>query len=372
VKKPDLLFVFKLPPPINGATNANNYLYNSNLLKEQFNCRYINSGLAKRSDDFGKVRLGKLLNYLKAIIKLKGILLTQKVDSVYITIAPVGPAFIKDSVFVFISKLFRKRIIIHLHGKGIDKKASSGKFWKKYYRLLFKNTSIICLSNKLLEDIQYVYDGKPFIVPNGIPVIDYDNIMITPTDKPIILYLSNLYIQKGVLDFVSSIEKLRLINRDFEAWIVGNSTVELSIEELKTEIRNKNLQDFIKVKGPIYGMEKHEVLKQVSVLVFPTAWPNEAFPIVNLEAMNAGLPIISTPEGGIPDQIIEGKNGFLVSKEGHEVIAEKINLLLSDNDLYLRIANNNKSKFQKHYTLSIFENNVADVFNKVLNRQETN
>jgi glycosyltransferase involved in cell wall biosynthesis len=361
-----------LPPPVNGATNANKYLFQSVLLREQFNCRYINSGLAKRSDDFGTVRLGKFFNYFKAVFKLLITLLFKKNNLVYITIAPVGPAFLKDSLFVFISKLFRKKTIIHLHGKGIDKKARSGKFWKIYYRLLFKNTHVICLSEKLIKDITFVYDKQPFIVPNGIPVVDYDRIKVSTPVKPIVLYLSNLYIRKGVLDFVNSIEKLKKTDTNFEAWIVGNSTVELSIDELKKEIVSKNLQDLIEVKGPKYGKEKYEILKQASVLVFPTAWPNEAFPIVNLEAMNAGLPIISTPEGGIPDQIIDGLNGFLVPKDDHSQIAEKINTLLSDSNLYKNMAENNRKKFHKFYTLESFEKNIAHVFHTILNNSEQN
>ena len=147
---------------------------------------------------------------------------------------------------------------------------------------------------------------------------------------------------------------------------MGNSTVELNIEELTAEVKKKKLDGFIKVKGPIYGEKKNKILKQASVLVFPTAWPNEAFPIVNLEAMQAGLPVISTSEGGIPDQITEGENGFLVPKEEHKKIAEKINLLLKDNELYQKISDNNKVKFQKQYTLENFEKNIAKVLQKAI------
>ena len=215
--KHKVLFLFKLPPPVNGATSANNYLYRSEILKKQFNCRYIHTGLANKSDDFGTVRPGKIWQYVKTLLTVTGTLATKKTDLVYITIAPAGTAFIKDSVFVVLAKVFRKNIVIHLHGKGINKKAASLKNLKKYYRFVFRNTTVICMSKKLTKDIETVYKGYPSIVPYGVPVVNYNLIKELTPEEPVVLYLSNLYIRKGVLDFVSSIEELRKINSNFES-----------------------------------------------------------------------------------------------------------------------------------------------------------
>ena len=79
---------------------------------------------------------------------------------------------------------------------------------------------------------------------------------------------------------------------------------------------------------------KSKVFENLPVLpLFSTFYHNECFPLVLLEAMEHGLPCISTTEGGIPGIVDDGKTGFLVPKHDVAVLADKILLLLNDSVL---------------------------------------
>lgn len=370
--KKSVLFIIKLPPPTNGATLANSFVYNSQIIKNSFNCHFINYGLTKKNDQFGKLKLQKTIIYAKCLLQLWYLLIFKKINASYITIAPKGFGFFKDSIFVLFLKIFRKRRIIHLHGKGIDEKASKSKLWKKYYSFVFKNAELICLTPKLVDDIRKVYKSDPYLVPNGIPQCDYQKINALPKDHHVLLFLSNLYISKGILIFIDAVEILikQKKTKSFQAWIVGNETDELSYSSLSRIIISKGLEKTIHFLGPKFGDEKCRIYKSADVFCFPTHYPNETFGIVNIEAMEAGLPIVTTPEGGISDIIDEGVNGYLVPQKDPASLADKVLTLLENPSLREKMGVNAREKFIKNYTVDHFEARLTNIIHN--NNEPTN
>ena len=95
--------------------------------------------------------------------------------------------------------------------------------------------------------------------------------------------------------------------------------------------------------------------------LFPTFYHNECFPLVLLEAMEHGLPCISTTEGGIPGIVDDGKTGFLVPKHDVAVLADKILLLLNDSVLRSNMGKVGREKFEKEFTLEVFEKRMVEI-----------
>lgn len=368
MKKEHILYVFKLPPPINGATTANFYLWKSKILREKFNGYYLNYGLSRTNHDFGTIRFGKIKHYFYSFAKCLFWLTTKEIDLCYITIAPRNIGFVKDSLFILLFKIFKKKYVIHLHGKGINEKVRYSKLWRLYYEFVFKKSHVICLSERLIKDISRIYHQNPFLVPNGIETYNYQHNK-NNKDKLIILFLSNLYIQKGVIDFIKAIKILSKNTKvKFEALVVGNSTRDITFIELREMVKKNEMEKWIKILGPKYGSEKIEILGNSDLFVFPTY--NETFGLVNLEAMAAGIPIISTNEGGIPDVVEDGINGYLVEKNEPEKLADKMKILLEDENLRQTMGETNKKKFKMNYSKDHFEKNISKVFTSILNQKQ--
>jgi glycosyltransferase involved in cell wall biosynthesis len=116
--------------------------------------------------------------------------------------------------------------------------------------------------------------------------------------------------------------------------------------------------------GPKFGDAKCQIYKSSDIFCFPTYYPNETFGIVNIEAMEAGLPIITTPEGGISDIIEEGINGYLIPQKDSASLAEKIALLIENPSLRRKMGINAREKYLKYYTVEHFERRLTEIINK--------
>lgn len=81
--------------------------------------------------------------------------------------------------------------------------------------------------------------------------------------------------------------------------------------------------------------------------------------------MQHNLPCISTTEGGIPDIIDDGKIGFLVPKYNAQTLAEKIQVLLTDAELRQRMGKAGREKFEKDFTLEVFEKRMDEILNNM-------
>lgn len=111
--------------------------------------------------------------------------------------------------------------------------------------------------------------------------------------------------------------------------------------------------------GKKYNEDKKIFFENADIFIFPTL--NEAFGLVLLEAMQHHLPCVSTTEGGIPGIIDEGKTGFLVPKHDAETLANKIEFLLTDSALRKRMGEAGREKFEKEFTLEVFEKRMAEI-----------
>lgn len=107
---------------------------------------------------------------------------------------------------------------------------------------------------------------------------------------------------------------------------------------------------------------KSKVFENPPVLpLFSTFYHNECFSLVLLEAMEHGLPCISTTEGGIPGIVDDGKTGFLVPKHDVAALADKIQLLLNDSVLRSNMGKAGREKFEKEFTLEVFEKRMVEI-----------
>lgn len=365
VKSKKILFLGHLPPPWHGVSAINTWILNSSRLTSEFRFIVINLTTASSIADIGKTSLLKYFSTIRIFLTTLYKLLVTNPKLGYITLTPSGVAFFKDSIILLLLKLFRIPVVVHSHGKGITDWVNKQPAWvAKYYRFVLKRTHLLVLGKNLVEDTRIVYKDDPIILPNGIPIIEYTPTSVKNSDCIQLLYLSNLMKYKGVLDFVESLKILHEKGYDFHANIIGASG-DVTVEYVKQLVEKYKLQDKVDVLGPIYNEEKYEYLYNSDVFVFPSYY--EPFGLVILEAFQAGIPVIGTTEGCMPEIIENKKNGFIVETQNPKGISEALIKFIDDPDLIEEIGKRNKDKFDSKYTLEVFEQNLSNIFNKVLN-----
>lgn len=352
-----------LPPPYYGSNIAVKDLVTSPHLVQEFELDILPISYNYITESVGKLELKKIfLTFKFFFIILKKSF--QKYDLVYYVPAVTGFAFIRDLVLLLPLKISKKKIIIHLHGKGINNKANKSKIYKVLYRYFFKNTTVICLSERLVYDIKDVFKGQIYIVNNGIKPETY----LTHKNRnetPVILFLSNFIESKGILVLLEAAHILKSQKFEFRLNLVGVSRGDI-MDKINYLISRYNLESHILSIGPKYGKEKKEAFQNADIFVFPTFYSLETWGLVNIEAMQAGLPVISTDEGAIPDIVDDGVTGFISKKQDPIDLANKIAVLLKDENLRVEMGEKGREKFLNNYTYDLVEKKIIKIFYKVI------
>lgn len=365
-KKPKVLFLLHLPPPVHGAAMVGQYIKDSSLINNELNCRYINLGISTSINDIGKTNVRKFHQYLSILYQLLVQLLIFKPQLCYLTITAKGSGFYKDFPLIILARIFKRKIVIHFHNKGVSDKQD--KFIDhSLYKLAFKNVDVILLSKYLYSDVQkYVPEKRVHYCSNGIPEkASLSNIKesVTLNKKVEILFLSNLIEAKGVFVLIDACKILHEKQIPFHCTIVG-SEGSISAEQLQSRVTNLGLNEFIQYVGRKYGTEKDFFFTKADIFAFPSY--NETFGLVILEAMQFLLPVISTFEGGIPEIIEDGTTGFLIPQKNVEKLAEKLETLICDDQLRKQMGAAGRAKYEKEFTLNIFEEKLQTILNCII------
>lgn len=363
-----ILFLVQLPPPIHGASAVNQSIKDSTLINSTFSTAYINISPAKDLTDIGKLSTGKLFSLIRIIVSSTFTFIKLKPDLVYITLSPHGFAFYKDGLIALIIKSLGGHVVFHLHGKGIEKETKSSRFKKAIYKLVFKNSNIIHLSDKLFFDINDIRDHSMSItaIPNGINSSEY--VADTRKQQAVnFVYLSNLIPAKGA-DVL--IRATNLIDRKyaerFKVKIIGKPSNNSYLQELNSLI-TEDTSGIITILGPKYGTEKVCELVTSDVFILPTK--NDCFPLSILEAMAAGLAVISTNEGAIADIVDHGITGDIIPDTNPYSLATAMTKHIEDRAYSEACAKAALEKFNLKYTQEIFEKKLAATLIKLIEQR---
>ena len=163
------------------------------------------------------------------------------------------------------------------------------------------------------------------VIPNGVEIPD------VATDvravDPVGMMIANLRPMKGHLDLV---EAMRLVEHRPLIRLVGEGPERSRVEAAISAAR---LDPWFRLEGSVPNAASH--LGEVQFCVQPST--DEGLPNAVLEAMAAGLPVVSTRVGGIPDLIDDEVTGLLVAPGDPEALAAAVTRLVTDESLRLRL-----------------------------------
>lgn len=361
--KKKVLFIGRFPPPMHGAAKMNNLYYKSKNIRNEFKVKKIKINSFDSLEEMGKYTLSKFIGFFKVLFTLIYQLTIFRPNIVYFELAATGVAFYRDSIYVIICKLFRKKIIFAFHSKGISSKLTTP-FTQKYYKYILRKTKIILLSPRLYNDIEKIVPKKNVkYIGNGIfdEITDKEFIKIINSRKKqkkiTLLYLSNMIESKGPIDTLKICKGLQNKKINFECLFVGNFQDIKFKKTFEEKLKKLSLEKECKYLGPKYNQEKNEILSKTHFLIFPTTYPIECYPLVILEAFMFGIYVLSYDNAAIKDIISHPNLGKVANQNNYQELEKDIKKRITNppNTSFIR------KTFKKDYTFNISETKLLSL-----------
>jgi len=364
------------PPTVGGITTCMLNVLTSNLNKKfkfiTFTTTRPTIGLVKDVFDYTllfHIELKNLfrsaLTTLQHLIKFPIILITGKFEIIHINTTDYLP-FWESLIYVLISKFFLRKTILHIHATNFYKFYCNGNFISKILiiKTLMMADNIIILSPRQKKlFMKFVPEDKLSVIPNvtNFKIFqDRSHNRLSESNIIKVIFIGGEEAKrKGIYDIIKAIQ---IVNENYRQNVLFTFLGRCNINELRTICKNKKIDNFIKFLGYVEETEKIKVLKSSDIFILPSY--AEGLPIAMLEAMAAGLPVISTHVGSIPDVIKEGVNGYLIKPGDYYALADRILKLAKDSKLRQKIGEKNKEKILMEYDIKFLTNKMSELYNK--------
>lgn len=336
-------------------------------LNDFFQIHWFNVNVHSDFTTLGKRNFRKLWPNIRLYFDFIRVINNYKPELVLVPISQSTIGFLKDSIFIRIARNKSKTLIM-LHGsKLLIWLNNSSYIINRYFSgTLDKTRGAIVLGNKLKHlFISWYPEENIFVVPNGLsfnnmPVSDKTGTTIK------IRFIGSLSKAKGIVEIVEATKILKKSHKDFQL-ILNGVWRDTQLKNECEKIITKNTLP-VKYEGEVTGVAKYSAYSDSDIFVFTPNKP-EGHPLVIIEAMAAGLPVISTDQGAITESVINGVNGFIVKTNSPGEIAEKISFLIDNPEIRIRLGKVSRRLYEENFTEEKMVERLIYVFNKVLDEK---
>ena len=360
-KPPRIIAMLQLPPPMHGAAAMNERALAA--LRKICDVTLLEMRFAKHPRDIARPTIGKLVTAFYLLLRLL-FELWRKPDALYINFAPSGGAFYRDGIYVLISKLFGIPTILHLHGQGLQA-GRENRFASWLQHRVFAGQTAIILGDALRHELSGL-DCQSTTIANCLPDEAFQITRSRTNDTtPRLLYLSNLFRNKGIDVVLAACAILRQRNIDFALDIAG-AEGDISATELVRLIGTFDLENHCQYHGPVDAGFRTKLLSNANLFLFPTRYPNEAQPLVVLEAMAARVPVITSNIGTLGDIVRNGETGRICQPGNPEILADRISNALVQTDETRDMANAAQAFCRTHFSKERFDRDLQQLIVKIV------
>ena len=193
-----------------------------------------------------------------------------------------------------------------------------------------------------------------FTINYGIPPQEFSPGRFRGRENVRVLYFSNLDLTKGWMVTRLAARRMCALRHNVYFDFYGNPTLNSPEETIQQAFREDGCGGRICYRGPAYGEDKRRAFVEADVFCFPTFFAHEAFSVVNLEALNAALPIVTTDHASLTDAVVDGTGGVLVPKNDVEALVSALLRLVDDSELRQSMGRFNQQRFYERFTIDKF------------------
>ena len=247
-----------------------------------------------------------------------GVLLGEKRRLVVHVHVSAGAGFWREAAFMGAAFAAGCPVVLHLHGNGFDRSI----------RWFLEQAAVVCVScdatriwvRSVARNADVVVVPPPVAV--AVPEVARPNL---------VLFLGHLQAEKGIYDLLDAVAKVRAVVPDLRLVCAGDGD-RIGVAHYAERL---GIADAVKFTGWVGPSGKRALLEHAAVFALPSY--DEALPVSLIEAMGAGVPVVASPVGGIPEVVADGASGFLVAPGDKTALERSIRRLLIDRTLAARM-----------------------------------
>ncbi|MCC6456158.1 MAG: glycosyltransferase family 4 protein [Caldilineaceae bacterium] len=379
--QPTILIVSGTPPPYSGPEVMTAHLLNSSL-KDYY--RLLHFNISKGRDVETKARFDWLnVGYgLLQPFQLLWLMLRHQPDLVYTNMAQNLGGFLRYASFILVVAFFHTPVVVRVMGDGFDhfyRRANTPLRW--LIRLVMGQIDgFIVRADTLKHQFQGIVPlEKLWIVHSGINVTEFDRPRTRHNDTLRVLFVGYLTKAKGAHDLLRAIPLVHACYPQVTFQLMGaRVNIERNITYVDNPISNDDVLDDLlanpeigshaELLGVLAGDAKATAFVNADIFILPSF--SEAFPTVVLEAMAAGLPVVATPVGVLPE-IFDEQHILFVEPGNVEQIAAAIGRLAADPALRQTMGVANRRVAHQQFDLSSHGEQMARLFDRYLSNSTT-
>ncbi|NEQ04545.1 MAG: glycosyltransferase family 4 protein [Moorea sp. SIO4E2] len=277
----------------------------------------------------------KILAFGKALGKLLWKLSRKKADLIHVHFCQRGST-LRKMILMLVALAFDVPVVLHAHGSEYKLFYTGLPQWaKRIISSLFRQSAyLIVLSQSWknfyqssfgLKAEQVVILPNPVEFPSKIPER-------TSCNQIMLVFLGQIGQRKGVFDLIRAFASLPPEHKTCSKLILAGDG---EVEQACQLVESLDLGDYIKVPGGIDSGQRDALLAKANIFVLPSY--NEGLPMALLEAMGWGLPVITTPVGGIPEVVTHAENGLIINPGDIEQLSDTLKSLIENKSLRISL-----------------------------------
>ena len=227
-------------------------------------------------------------------------------------------------------------------------------YWHKWTKS-YEKVDLFLSPSKFLADLVAKYrtdTGRIKVLHNGIAINEYKP---SEADGGYAVYFGRISREKGV---ETLLQAHQLLSNKFPIKVIGTGPLRGELEQRYSAVE---------FTGYKTGEELKELIKRASFVVVPSeCYENCSMSV--LESMALGKPVIGSRIGGIPEQIEDGKTGFLFEMGDADELAEKMIILASDKELREKMGKAARKKLERKYSLDVHCKKLMEIYEELLSK----
>ncbi|MBL8037701.1 MAG: glycosyltransferase family 4 protein [Nitrospira sp.] len=311
---------------------------------------YFEVGSRSEAVGFMQVLIRSVKDYGRFTRKL----LVERHDVVHINPSMLPKAIVRDGIFLLLSKLLGRCVVVFFHGWDASFEQTLRKYFLGIFRwTYFRADAVLVLANEFSTRLVSMgYKGRLHVgstaIDDGMLLGDVPALYATKYSrgrgKFNILFLSRIVKKKGVFEAVDAYWHLRKRYPTATLTIAGEGP---DLESVKTYVHDRSIPDVF-FAGFVTGQAKAEAFGEADAYLFPSY--SEGMPLSVLEAMASGLPVVTRPVGALRDFFEDKRMGFIIESLAPGDIADALERLLTNRELCLSVGKYNYEYAKKHFS----------------------